>query len=121
VQRLFSMFPTGLPGMALLFLRASVAFAVVVETYAHAHTTAAWLKVAAVLIAAALSAGYLTPIAAAMVIAYQVLVWSGLGTVDSAQAIMVSLDSLALALLGPGAYSVDGYLFGRRVVVLPPG
>jgi hypothetical protein len=114
------MFPTGLPGLALLFLRASVAFAVVVETYAHAQTTAGWLKVAAVLIAAALSAGYLTPIAAAMAIAYEVLLWSGFVTGDSAQAIIVCLDSLALALLGPGAYSIDGYLFGRRVVVLPP-
>jgi putative oxidoreductase len=114
------MFPTGLPGLALLFLRASVAFAVVVETYAHAQTTAAWLKIAAVLIAAALSAGYLTPIAAAMAIAYEMLLWSGLGPGDSAQAIIVSLDSLALALLGPGAYSIDCYLFGRRVVVLPP-
>jgi putative oxidoreductase len=114
------MFPTGLPGLALLFLRASVAFSVVVETYAHDPSTAVWLKIAAGLIAAALSAGYMTPIAAAMAIAYQVLLWSSVGTVNSAEAIMVSLDSLALALLGPGAYSIDGYLFGRRVVVLPP-
>jgi len=114
------MFPTGLPGLALLFLRASVAFAVVAETYGQAPTTAGWLKAIAVLIAAALSAGYLTPIAAAMAIAYEALVWSGFGIGGAAQAIIVCLDSLALALLGPGTYSIDGYLFGRRVVVLPP-
>ena len=26
----------------------------------------------------------------------------------------------ALALLGPGAYSIDARVFGRRVIVLPP-
>ena len=63
------MFPTGLPGLALLFLRASVAFAVVVETYLHGNVTAGWFKAVVALVAAALSAGYLTPIAAAMAIA----------------------------------------------------
>jgi hypothetical protein len=29
------------------------------------------------------------------------------------------LDAAALALLGPGAYSVDARLFGRRVIVVP--
>jgi hypothetical protein len=33
---------------------------------------------------------------------------------------VLSLDALALALLGPGAYSVDSRRFGRRLVVLPP-
>jgi len=30
-------------------------------------------------------------------------------------AVVVGLDAVALALLGPGAYSVDSYRFGRRV------
>ena len=34
--------------------------------------------------------------------------------------VIVCFDALALALLGPGAFSVDSYFFGRRVVVLPP-
>jgi hypothetical protein len=33
---------------------------------------------------------------------------------------IIGLDALALALVGPGAYSVDSYLFGRRLIVLPP-
>ena len=32
-------------------------------------------------------------------------------------AAVISLDAIALALVGPGGYSVDAYLFGRRVVV----
>jgi len=30
-------------------------------------------------------------------------------------------NAAALALIGPGAYSVDARLFGRRVVHLPAG
>ena len=30
------------------------------------------------------------------------------------------IDAAALALLGPGAYSVDARLFGRRVTVIAP-
>ncbi len=32
---------------------------------------------------------------------------------------MASLDALALAWLGPGAYSIDAYRFGRRVTGAP--
>jgi hypothetical protein len=28
--------------------------------------------------------------------------------------------AIALALLGPGAYSIDARIFGRRVIILPP-
>src|SRR5262249_6843339 len=35
VQRLFFMFPTGLPGLALLLLRASVAIALLMETFSQ--------------------------------------------------------------------------------------
>ena len=31
------------------------------------------------------------------------------------------LNSGVLGVLGPGAYSVDGHLFGRRLVVVPLG
>jgi guanyl-specific ribonuclease Sa len=30
------------------------------------------------------------------------------------------LIAASIAMLGPGAYSVDGYLFGRREIVIPP-
>ena len=66
--------------------------------------------------------GYLTPIAAAAALVYHMLVGIDLGT--GADALVVTLvpaiDALALALLGPGAYSLDSRRYGRRVVVLPP-
>jgi len=30
------------------------------------------------------------------------------------------ISTIALALLGPGAFSLDGRLFGRREIVIPP-
>lgn len=120
MQRLFSMFPRGLPGLALLLLRVSVATALLVEIHSHRRDLSGWIQAAAILISVASSAGYLTPIVAVMGLVFHALIWCGLGIGSAAVAIMISLDAIALALLGPGAYSVDSYRFGRRVVVLPP-
>ena len=120
VQRLFFMFPTGLPGLALLFLRLSVAIALLVETFGHSRGLSDWVQAPAILLSVALSVGYLTPIITALGLVFHGLVWSSLGVASTADVVVVALDALALALLGPGAYSIDSYRFGRRVVVLPP-
>jgi hypothetical protein len=75
---------------------------------------------AALLLSITLFAGYLTPIAAAMALLFHGLIWLSLGSGNAAVAIIVSLDVIALTLVGPGGYSVDASRFGRRVVVLPP-
>jgi hypothetical protein len=122
VQRLFSMFPSGLPGLALLLLRASAAIALLLDSYGygHRHALPGWMQGAALLIIVALSAGYLTPIAATLALVCHGLIWFDLGVDSTVVAAVISLDAIALALLGPGAYSADSYRFGRRLVVLPP-
>jgi len=114
------MFPTGLPGLALLLLRASVAIALLVDSFGYRDGLSVWIQGAAILISAVLSAGYLTPVAAATALVLQVVIWSGTGVGSAGVVTIVALNAIALALLGPGAYSVDSYRFGRRVVVLPP-
>jgi len=118
VQRLFSMFPTGLPGLALLLLRTSVATALVVSSYTQ--NIPDWLQATAILVAVGLFAGYLTPLVAVGALVVQAFIWSGLGIDTATWAAVISLDAIALALVGPGAYSVDAYLFGRRMVLPPP-
>jgi uncharacterized membrane protein YphA (DoxX/SURF4 family) len=119
VQRLFTMFPPGRPGLALLLLRVSTGFAVLLVDFSHRQPLSGYSTGAAILVSAALLVGYLTPIAALAALAFH-LIFFGLFGGDARFATILCLDALALALVGPGAYSVDSYLFGRRLVVLPP-
>jgi uncharacterized membrane protein YphA (DoxX/SURF4 family) len=114
------MFPAGWPGVALLLLRASVATALLLESLTHRHDLSVWITGASLLAGAALSAGLFTPIAAAIALGLHAWFWWTLsvGTMESAT--IISLDALALSLLGPGAYSIDSRRFGRHVVILPP-
>jgi hypothetical protein len=114
------MFPRGWPGVALLLLRASVVTALVFQNYAHRQQLPVWMQGCAIVLSVALAAGYQTPIIAVLGMLFHGLVWAELGMGSVVGVTIVSLDMLALALLGPGAYSVDSYRFGRRVLVLPP-
>jgi len=35
-------------------------------------------------------------------------------------ALVIVITAVGIALLGPGAFSLDSYLFGRREIVIPP-
>ena len=120
VQRLFSMFPAGWPGVALLLLRASVAMALLLESLAQRHGLSVWITGASLLAAGALCAGLFTPIAAAIALGLHVWISWTLSVGTMASVTVFSLDALALSLLGPGAYSIDSRRFGRHVVILPP-
>jgi uncharacterized membrane protein YphA (DoxX/SURF4 family) len=120
VQRLFSMFPAGLPGLALLLLRGSVVIALLIEDYGCGNAVFGWRQAGTLLVSAALAVGYLTPIVALVAIVIHGLAWFAVGIDSAALAVALFLDAMALALLGPGAYSLDSWRFGRRLVELPP-
>jgi hypothetical protein len=83
------------------------------EPYHHRPN---WDLLAVIPIATALGAGFVTPLAALLAVGVQLLRFT------SSHASLLScgvpiLYTLALAILGPGAYSVDALLFGRRLLL----
>lgn len=120
MQRLFSMFPPGRPGVALVFLRLTVGLALLLALHAAPQGLSGWTYGVVVVVSVTLCAGWLTPLAAFVALASHAVLWARSGVDDVGFIAITSLDALALALLGPGAYSIDAYRFGRRVVVVPP-
>ena len=119
VQRLYSTFAGGWPGMGLLFLRLSAAI-----TAFHFSGSALafenWSLSMAVIERAAASllcAGLWTPIAGCVLAG--LAVWTAFSrTADPWALILLASVGLALAMLGPGAWSIDALLFGRRRLTL---
>ena len=115
------MFPHGAPGIALLLLRISVAATfLITAANRFGMSSTPLLFVVALLISISLSIGFLTPILSVIVClaaAVNALIGTSPGNF---LCIFCIFDAAALALLGPGAYSLDSRLFGRRVTVVTP-
>jgi|KBSSwiStaDraftv2_1062776.scaffolds.fasta_scaffold19224_7 uncharacterized membrane protein YphA (DoxX/SURF4 family) len=116
MQKLFSMFPRGAPGLALLLLR--VIECAALSCNAVTALTQGNTALAAVLVACALAilVGFTTPIAAVLAALLQAIALHEQAASLSVQSIAPMAIALALAPLGPGAYSVDARLFGRRLI-----
>ena len=121
MQRLFSTFPEGWPGTGLVFLRAVMAIPLVPIT-AGPFVSVAPLSLSFQLIAAACAAlliiGLWTPIAGVFMAFCQLsLLFFTFG--DTSIHIVLAALGAALAMLGPGAWSVDARLFGRKRIEIP--
>jgi uncharacterized membrane protein YphA (DoxX/SURF4 family) len=129
VRRLFSTFPTGWPGLGLLLLRTVVASAVI---HTGAQFLAAWPELNASLIVSisfatglCLLLGVITPLVSLIVVFSLVVshffgVTAPNGFVLSGFVVLrVATLALAIALVGPGAFSFDARIFGRREIRIP--
>ena len=132
LQKLFSTFPDGLPGFGLILLRVAVGLRLAIQgAYTigtpNSAPIRAWaIGLVAIFVGAALLIGFLTPLAgvsSAIVnstIGVSLIVGSGALPHDKAWSeIDLVVMSIAIVVLGPGAFSLDAHLFGRREIIIP--
>ena len=115
MQRLYTTFPNEWPGAGLLLLRLAEGIPSILEGSLHAlssgATIAALLHAADIVSGLLLIIGFWTPIGGllqALVEFSSVLAGAGY------EHIVPGMIGLSLAMLGPGAWSVDARLFGRK-------
>ena len=117
MQRLFSTFANGWPGIGLLLQRLLLACALAYLGSRHFHETSdLWSGIPCVIAAAAgmlLLIGLWTPVIGSLIAVVEIwIVFSSL--TDRWTPIMLSIFAASLAMIGPGAWSIDARLFGRE-------
>jgi len=132
LQRLFSTFPAGRPGIGLLILRLVVGLTLVFQSAVYfSNWRNLQLETSVALALTCLGglgvlAGTLTPLASLLVIISGIgyaLAWFPTPTPNILESKLVLANLIAMAaailFLGPGAFSLDAHLFGRREIFIP--
>jgi putative oxidoreductase len=117
LQRLFTMFPGGWPGAGLLLLRVAAALPLLiggsVELRGVPNSWVHETQFIAISVGVLLLAGLWTPAAGALktVIELWIIFSSGDAVVAH---VLRAILGVSLVMLGPGAWSMDARLFGRK-------
>ena len=123
LQRLFSTFPGGSPGFGLLILRVALGITVLFRGAVYLSEAGepaffSWIFGFFIVVAVLfLIAGFLTPMIGAIVFAGVIFSLASANTLNVIE-IYAAILAAAVTLLGPGAFSLDARLFGRREIVI---
>lgn len=122
MQRLFSTFANGWPGRGLLILRLLTASVLVYSAIAHLNpaipVTSIVLRMIAAGVGILLLVGLWTPVIGVLVALLEG--WIAIFfAVNPLTHIMLATLGATLAMIGPGAWSVDARLFGRKRIEAP--
>lgn len=117
MQRLFSTFASGWPGLGLLIQRLVTGIALLGNGIAALTQTAGAsvtvLDIAGTVLGLFVLAGLWTPVAGALVVVVEVwIAFAGRG--NPWISIILAILGGTLAMIGPGAWSIDARLFGRK-------
>ena len=128
-----STYPGGKPGIGLLLLRAAVGVTAIAQGGVYLSgpghlTVGMWIAALLVIASGALLLiGFLTKSAGVIVglssigVALSLVPAPALNLFDTKLSIIfVIVIAAAIILLGPGAFSLDSRLFGRREIIIPP-
>jgi putative oxidoreductase len=122
LQRLFWSFASGWPGIGLLIQRITTGSVLFYCAVASLDKTSQPALIAAPMIGAAagilLLVGFWTPIAGGLIAVVEV--WMALSNGGNPLiSIMLATFGFTLATIGPGAWSIDARLFGRKHIDAP--
>ncbi len=116
LQRLFSTFPNSWPGRGLLLQRIVTAAVLICSGFGHVREPAQHALIFAQLIGAGagilLLLGLWTPLYGMLIAVIEV--WVAYSSAHAEIPIMLATFGATLAMIGPGAWSIDARLFGRK-------
>jgi uncharacterized membrane protein YphA (DoxX/SURF4 family) len=112
------MFPVGLPGLGLALLRLAVVLASAAALCSPGRHVPHVAQILIGLTDLGLLLGAWTPVFAAVVVAVNILTWA-ISPQDALLRAVALLITVALLLLGPGAYSLDAQRFNRIRIAFP--
>lgn len=126
MQRLFSTFASGWPGIGLLLLRVLTCITLIYHGIAGVAQTPPLtilvLEIIGVGAGIFLLMGLWTPAAgalAAIVNVWIAILWAWSHSGDPGIAFLQAVLGAVLAMVGPGAWSIDARLFGRKRIDMP--
>jgi hypothetical protein len=115
------MFPAGPAGLALLVLRLSVVGTLLMNFSEFGGSgSSAFRNLAIAILTTVLCVGLVTPVACIGAIFLQIASFKSSNLHAEVDVVFHIMTTLSLLFLGPGAYSMDARLFGRRLILRPP-
>ena len=122
MQRLFSVFPSGWPGRGLLLQRTVTAAFLFHFGFGRLREVLPAVLVTPHLISGGagvfLLLGLWTPICGGVIVIVEVWIAFSCAGVDQVS-ILLATSGATLAMIGPGAWSLDARLFGRKHFEIP--